>query len=84
MGKLALGSDFQGTFGGFAVKFFLFEGIKDFQSGGDAAKGGVFAVQVGRGTQHEEERCGGGVRIVAAGHADDAADVFDVVAEFTL
>ena len=55
MGKLDLGFDFQGAFGGFAVKFFLFEGIQDFQSGGDAAKGGVFAVQVGRGTQHEEE-----------------------------
>ena len=37
-----------------------------------------------RGAEHQEERRGGGIGVVGAGHGDDAADVFDVIAEFAL
>ena len=34
------------AFGGFAVELFGFEGRENFEAGGDAAEGGVFAVKV--------------------------------------
>ena len=49
-----------------------------------AAEGGVLAVEVRRGAEHQEERRGGRIRVVGAGHGDDAARVLNVVAELAL
>ena len=42
----SLRKDGEGAFWGFAVEFFLLEGRENFESVGDAAEGGVFAVKV--------------------------------------
>src|SRR3569833_1226030 len=68
----------------FTVDFELLEGVKHVHAFDDFPESGVLAIEVRRGAEHQEERSGGGIGIVAARHGNDAAVVFHVVAELAL
>lgn len=68
---------------GFAGGAYADGGLLDFAEGFFAvehfAEGGVFAVEVGCWSEHEEKLAAGGVGVGGASHGDDAAGVVAVV-----